>query len=203
MRVLFYSPAIIQIQCEYLQTTLTLATRATVILGTQSSQGSCTSNGRISNVSSQGAPPVPVPMAAEKGRGRGRPEALVASKGSAPAGAINQGTSWIRREVAQSDAFESPLPNHSFSQAPPPVTTNNPSPMTPTPVLVEVPSSDSTRKRSGEEERSPPRKRLRDLFPNLGRPFDIYKAFPGHDVVLVPASDEEEEDESIVCLTSV
>jgi len=41
------------------------------------------------------------------------------------------------------------------------------------------------------QQRGPPRKRIKNLFPNLGNTFEPAVDIPGHDVVLVENSDEE------------
>jgi len=145
---------------------MTLSTRCLPGGGpSQSSDGSITSknSNRISNVTSQGS----IPREKEQGRqeyGVSRPSSV------------------IRAQIQPSPLTTSPSPqvvpvdNRTiFSE--------NDSPMIVEPQVLYEKQKDG---------HPPPRKKLRDLFPTIGQPFDIYAAFPGHNMVLVEASDDED-----------
>lgn len=194
-------PVIISVKNEQLEATLLLAAKyiePADLIDNGSSGSTGSSSNAISNVSSVAPPPNPIhqmriPVAAP----------MVNNRTAHPLPHERMRNAELQSEAAVDipslvpDLDHTPnLPNLSAPQPalPPPAKDSRLPVRTKKKKFVEQDEEDI--ENVVQVVKPPSRKRMRDLYDKLNKPYDIYHQFPGHDIVLVPASSDEDEDET-------
>lgn len=187
-----FSPVVFTLKTEMLESTMTLATKVLPDEDSQAPptpQSSITSNGRISNVSSVDPRNSPKEKEVVRKEVPSCSSDVIIVSATGPVEPIRDSATATPYPETNSESLLAGELNQVEEYAPPVVEFQVPAPTT-------VRKGERRNKKRRDAENippGPPSKRIRDMFPNIGVPFDIYHAFPGHDVVLAGASDEEEE----------